>query len=276
MLGPLDFRTASPSFRSLVARLVGFVSLAFVLVAGCGGSPLVGHANDGGTTDAAEDRPDTYAGDAGVAGDAGDAGDDERPDANVCNDIADQYAAAVLVAQECNLGDLVSCAIQVRASFWCDCVTYVNGGVDTLNALVAQFQSAGCKSGCTGICLQTAPLTCLADATSPTGGRCGRSNLLALASDDDGGAVSVTVGEEIDITLAAPAPGTYGQDPVLSSAAVTVLEVNIPAGPPTPNGATKLYRLRAVASGQVEVQIPFDAPDGGTTTAPYTLTINVI
>ena len=43
---------------------------------------------------------------------------------------------------------------------------------------------------------------------------------------------------------------------LLSSDAATVLENRIPAGPITPAGAPYLYDIKALAPGQVIVQIP--------------------
>ena len=99
--------------------------------------------------------------------------------------------------------------------------------------------------------------------------------LLNLSADDDGGTFSVPDSFEIDITLGNIGPNGYQMNVILSSDAVTVLEINILAGPANPGGPTYIYRLKAVSAGQVVVQIPhLELPDASPS-APYTITLNI-
>jgi len=154
-------------------------------------------------------------------------------------------------------------------------MTWVNGGTGALTAIANQYTAAGCQSVCNGICAQPQSLTCQADTTSSTGGRCKTPMLVNLAADDDGGTFSVPVGYEIDITLGNIGINGYQMNVMLSSDAVTVLEINIPAGPVNPGGPTYIYRLKAVSAGQVVVQIPhLELPDASQSAA-YTITLNI-
>jgi hypothetical protein len=191
-----------------------------------------------------------------------------------CADVTRAYSDAVLKAQECTVGAAGQCSVQVRASFWCNCMTWVNGDAATLAAIANQYQALGCQSVCNGICAQPQSLECLADATSATGGRCKPPALLSLGVADDGGSFSVPVGYEIDILLPNIGPNGYEMQAVLSSDAATVIEVTIPAGPITPAGAPYLYRIKALSAGQVVVQIPhLELPDASQ--PAYTITLNI-
>jgi len=195
--------------------------------------------------------------------------------ATSCADITQAYSDAVMKAQECTVVAGNQCGFQVRASFWCNCMTWVNGGTDKLTAIANQYNAAGCQSVCTGICVQPQALTCQADTTSSTGGRCLAPMLVNLNADNDGGTFAVPVGYEIDITLGNIGINGYQMNVMLSSDAVTVLEINIPAGPANPGGPTYIYRLKAVSAGQVVVQIPhLELPDASQSAA-YTITLNI-
>jgi hypothetical protein len=192
-----------------------------------------------------------------------------------CGDISQAYQDAVLKAQECTVGASGQCAVQVRASFWCNCMTWVNGSATTLASLANQYQAAGCQSVCNGTCVQPQALECTADPTSSTGGRCKPPSTLALTAADDGGTFSVSVGFEVDIFLQNIGPAGYEMRALLSSDAATVLEITIPAGPITPAGAPYLYRISALAPGQVVVEIPrLDLPPDASQPA-YTITLNI-
>ena len=154
------------------------------------------------------------------------------------------------------MGAANQCGVEVRASFWCNCMTWVNGGATTLAAIANQYQALGCQSACNGVCVQPQALDCVADATSATGGRCKPPAVLALTSADDGGSFAVPVGYEVDILLQNIGPNGYEMQAVLSSDAATVIDVIIPAGPVNPAGPTYLYRIKALSPGQVVVQIP--------------------
>ena len=199
---------------------------------------------------------------------------DGQLNGDVCMTIRQMYSDAVTKAQECTVGASGQCGVQVRASFWCNCMTWVNGGADTLTAIANQYTAAGCQSTCNGICGQPQSLTCQADTTSSTGGRCKQPMTLALTADNDGGNFSVAVGYEIDITLGGPPLG-YEMNVTLSSDAATVLEINIPAGPANPGGPTYLYRLKAVSAGQVVVQIPHSSATSDASLPAFTITLNI-
>jgi hypothetical protein len=196
--------------------------------------------------------------------------------ASSCDDISQAYGDAVTKAQECTLGAANQCGVQVRASFWCNCMTWVNGDTGTLTALANQYEALNCRSVCNGICAQPTSLECLADATSSTGGRCKPPALLNLSAEDDGGTFSVPVGEEIDILLMSVIGGyAYEMQAMLSSDAATVLEVTIPAGPITPAGPPYLYRIKALSPGQVVVQIPYTDLHPDASPSAYTITLNI-
>jgi hypothetical protein len=193
-----------------------------------------------------------------------------------CDDIQQAYADALIKAQECTVGAAEQCSVQVWAGFWCYCTTWANGGADTLTAIASQYQAAGCQSVCNGTCVQLQSLTCLADTTSPTGGRCQVPALLNLDAANDGGEFAVPVGYEIDIVLQAIGPNDYDTNVVLSFDATTVLEITISAGPPNPAGPIRLYRLRAVSPGQVVVQIPrTDRLSDASSPAAFMITLDI-
>ena len=142
-------------------------------------------------------------------------------------------------------------------------------------SLANQYQALGCQSVCNGICAQPTSLQCLADATSSTGGRCKPPAILNLTVDDDGRSFSVPVGYEIDILLQNIGGNGYEMRALLSSDAATVLEITIPAGPITPAGAPYLYRIKALAPGQVIVQIPHLEIPADASQPAYSITLNI-
>jgi hypothetical protein len=192
-----------------------------------------------------------------------------------CDDVSQAYSDAVLKAQECTVGAANQCSVQVRASFWCNCMTWVNGNTGPLTVLANQYQELQCRSVCNGLCIQPTSLECQADATSSTGGRCKPPALLNLTAGDDGGTFSVPIGYEIDILLQSIGPDGYAMQALLSSDAATVLEVTIPAGPITPAGPAYLYRLKALSAGQVIVRIDRTSATTDASMAPYTITLNI-
>jgi hypothetical protein len=193
----------------------------------------------------------------------------------VCAAIEADYAAALKAAKMCTVGESNQCAVQVASGFFCDCMTFANGAQDTLTAIAAQFQSSGCRRICGGTCALLLAASCVADATSTTGGRCEPVGLLNLDGSNSGGSFTAKVGEEVDITLTNVGPGTFTKDPVLSSSIMTVLEVTIPAGPPSPGGPSQLYRLRATAAGHVQIEIPFEALDGSPSRPTFVLNLTI-
>jgi len=255
-----------------VARMValGWTTCGLAALACSGSSPLQ-ELPDGGAADApGPDAPSDAAVDTFDAG-----GPVDR--AALCESIASEYADAVMAAQACTVGAASQCQISVRAGFFCNCTTFVNGGADGLAAIAARYTASGCTSICNGTCVQAQSLSCVADTSSPTGGRCKFANTSNLTAANQGGSATVKVGDEIDITLGSVGPGSYSQDPVLSNDDLTVIDVTIPAGSQNPGGPTLLYRLRALAPGQTQVQIPFDAAPGGVAGRPtFTVTIIVM
>lgn len=201
---------------------------------------------------------------------------DGGPDsASACADISQAYSDAVLKAQECTVGAANQCGVQVRASFWCNCMTWVNSTATPLASLANQYEALHCQSVCNGVCAQPTSLECVADDTSTTGGRCKPPAILNLTAADDGGSFSVPVGYEIDILLQNIGPNGYEMRAVLSSDAATVVEITIPAGPITPAGAPYLYRIKALAPGQVVVEIPRLELPADASQPAYTITLNV-
>jgi hypothetical protein len=195
---------------------------------------------------------------------------------STCDDVSRAYDDAIVKAQECTVGAANQCSVQVRASFWCNCMTWVNSDTTTLASLANQYQALQCRSVCNGVCAQPRSLDCLADATSSTGGRCTPPALLNLTAADDGRSFSVQVGYEIDILLQSIGGTMYQMNATLSSDAATVLEVTIPAGPITPAGPPYLYRIKALAPGQVVVQIPYTSlAADASQLMTYTVTLNI-
>src|ERR1041384_6658595 len=60
-----------------------------------------------------------------------------NPDAapSACDNVTQAYGDALHAAQECTVGAADQCSVQVSAGFWCNCMTFVNGGADTLAAI---------------------------------------------------------------------------------------------------------------------------------------------
>ena len=194
---------------------------------------------------------------------------------SACANISQAYFDAVLKAQECTVGAADQCGVQVSTGFWCNCMTWANGGAETLAAIAAQYDAMGCQRTCNGVCLGPAYLDCLADATSATGGRCQSPATLNLGTFDDGGQFSVPVGYEVDIALQSIGPDGYGMQVVLSSNAATVIDVIIPAGPVNPAGPMYLYRIKALSPGQVVVQIPYMSGTSDAGQRAYEITLNI-
>jgi hypothetical protein len=61
---------------------------------------------------------------------------------------------------------------------------------------------------------------------------------------------TVTLGQEIDITLGTLGPGQYVSPPTIAGAAVSFIDMTYPA-PQYPSGTTQLFRFRAAQAGQV-------------------------
>src|SRR4051812_8851233 len=61
--------------------------------------------------------------------------------------------------------------------------------------------------------------------------------------------LSLSVGQELDLTLQTVGPGEYISPPAISSAAVHFLDVSL-VSPAVPAGPTQRFRFRAEAPGQ--------------------------
>src|SRR5258706_14822096 len=76
-------------------------------------------------------------------------GTSEQSMVDLCESISTAYASAITEAEECTLGAAQQCMKSVVGSFFCQCHVLVNGGTDTLAAIRARFDAAGCRSMCT-------------------------------------------------------------------------------------------------------------------------------
>jgi hypothetical protein len=103
---------------------------------------------------------------------AADAGADAK--AAICEALRTAYRAAVQVAEECTIGAARQCAQRVfNAAPVCQCPFVINDNLSgAVYSLGYQFQDAQCSAGCLGPCSPSYNLSCQADPTSPTGGRC--------------------------------------------------------------------------------------------------------
>jgi hypothetical protein len=79
-------------------------------------------------------------------------------------------------------------------------------------------------------------------------------DVFCLDDADAGQTVIAAVGDTIELKLSTIGPGEHGT-PVVSSGSV-VFTGESPAGPPAPLGPTRLYRFKAVASGQADITVP--------------------
>jgi hypothetical protein len=103
---------------------------------------------------------------------AADAGADAK--AAICEALHTAYAAAVQVAQECTVGAARQCTQLVsNAALACQCPFVINDNLSgALYSLDDQYRFAQCSFGCLGPCPPSNTLSCQADPTSSTGGRC--------------------------------------------------------------------------------------------------------
>ena len=77
---------------------------------------------------------------------------------------------------------------------------------------------------------------------------------LRLDNGDNGRAVSVRPGDEIDVALQTIGPGEYGV-PSVSSSAVVFSGVSR-LTPPNPGGPRQLFQFRVLAVGRADISIP--------------------
>jgi hypothetical protein len=103
---------------------------------------------------------------------AADAGADAK--AAICEALRTAYGPAVKVAQECKVGAARQCTMPVfNAAPVCQCPFVVNDNLSgAFYSLDYQFRDAQCSATCLGPCSPSYNLSCQADPTSSTGGRC--------------------------------------------------------------------------------------------------------
>jgi hypothetical protein len=82
--------------------------------------------------------------------------------------------------------------------------------------------------------------------------------VLSLNRSNDGQTVATTVGQSIEITLQTIGPGQYG-DPHISAPAIRLESAAFSKDLPNPGGPKQVYRFRATAEGEAQVQIPHTA-----------------
>jgi len=116
--------------------------------------------------------------------------------------------------------------------------------------------------GCVVAAIAAALLGAACGATGPS------ASPLKLDNGDNGKAVTVAVGQALDVSLQTIGPGEY-EAPSISSSAVRFLSVSQVA-PPVPAGETQLYKFEASGPGRASIVIAH------TTHSPtFTLTIDV-
>jgi hypothetical protein len=80
-------------------------------------------------------------------------------------------------------------------------------------------------------------------------------NRVSLTNGDSGRAVSVAVGDGIDITLQTVGPGQYSTNPTVSSGVLRFVSVS-DVRPPNPGGPRQLFRFDTVGQGRATISIP--------------------
>ena len=91
---------------------------------------------------------------------------------------------------------------------------------------------------------------------------------MSLTNSDSGRTVTVSAGDELDITL-----GSIGNqgNPSVSSPAIRYEDSSL-VGPANPGGPTILYKFTALRQGTATITIPFLSP---TSPPPFVLDVNV-
>jgi hypothetical protein len=97
---------------------------------------------------------------------------------------------------------------------------------------------------------------------------CSGGHTMALDNSDSGRTVTVSAGDELDVTLGAI--GNQG-DPSVSSTVIEY-EGSSLVGPSNPGGPTFRYKFTAVRQGQAVITIPFLGP---VERDPFVLDVNV-
>jgi hypothetical protein len=95
---------------------------------------------------------------------------------------------------------------------------------------------------------------------------------ISLDNSSNGTSISVTPGDEIDITLQTIGPGQY-ETPTVSSGSIRFLGESPAADPPNPGGPRQLFRFEAVTPGRAEITIPHTL--GPLPTPPFIITVDV-
>jgi hypothetical protein len=94
------------------------------------------------------------------------------------------------------------------------------------------------------------------------------SDARELSDLDSGSQLTLSLGQQIDVTLQVIGPYNYG-DPVISSDAMHFLAVDLQQ-PPNPGGPTPVYRFEAASAGTTTIHIPYSGPHAG-----FDLTVTV-
>ncbi len=76
-----------------------------------------------------------------------------------------------------------------------------------------------------------------------------------LNNTDNGRLLSVGLRDEIDVTLQTIGPGQYDEHPTVSSSAVVLSKVSLPAAQ-NPGGPRQLFQFTAAAGGRAVISIP--------------------
>jgi hypothetical protein len=86
------------------------------------------------------------------------------------------------------------------------------------------------------------------------------ADIVSVPPDGRSQAITAAPGQGIDITLSNVGPAIYASPPMISSAAVTYLSVDV-APPYNPGGPTQRFRFRAVSSGQAVIRFQRELGD---------------
>lgn len=100
-------------------------------------------------------------------------------DSAQCRSLLAAYQTAYSSATECSVDAGGQCATMIDQPFACRCASFVNGSSDGVNAAAADWTKSACTDLCTGSCGLATHAECVADSTSPMGGRCADRDVAA-------------------------------------------------------------------------------------------------
>jgi len=101
-------------------------------------------------------------------------------DSAQCQSLITAYDTAYAAATACAVDAGGQCGTMITRPFACRCASFVNGSADSVNAAAVSWTDSGCTDFCNGACALATHAVCVADSTSPTGGRCANRD---VASD---------------------------------------------------------------------------------------------